>query len=189
MPTVNVPSASVRTHSWLSVYLSSAGVFIADLRGYRCVSFLDQHRAVTHERRLDDARFDILLADLDRDRVAHSGSGWNAGQSNRLSHRGREGAAGDLAFTVIGEHALMAAQDAFVEQQEADLRSSGRLGRQCGLADEVARARKVHGPGKAGLERRFTLGHVLPVEIHSRLEAQRVAGAESARPYSSRSQP
>src|SRR5215470_18402178 len=66
MPTVNAPSGSARTHSWLSVYLSSAGTFMThspDRLG-------NEYLAVAHERRLDHARGEQLAANLDVDEVA-----------------------------------------------------------------------------------------------------------------------
>ena len=48
------------------------------------------------------------------------------------------------------------------------------------LADEVARRSEVDGPGEAGIERRHALVHVLAIEIHPGLEAQRVAGTQPA---------
>src|ERR1700694_3357022 len=64
MPTARFPSASVRTHSWLSVYLRSAGTFIESLLG------LDKDFSIAHERRLDNASGKQLVAYRDLNHVA-----------------------------------------------------------------------------------------------------------------------
>src|SRR5204862_8018108 len=61
IPTVRIPSSSVRTHSWLAVYLRSAGTFISESP---VVSF-NEYLAVANERRLDDARRELFVADID----------------------------------------------------------------------------------------------------------------------------
>src|SRR4249920_3495056 len=67
MPTASVPSGSVRTHSWVGVYLSFSGVFtIACLVGSVQES-VDQALAVAHEGRRHDAGAQALAADLDLD--------------------------------------------------------------------------------------------------------------------------
>src|ERR1700675_5089803 len=50
IPTARFPSALVRTHSWLSVYLRSAGTFMKTLLG------LDEDFSIACKRRLYGAR-------------------------------------------------------------------------------------------------------------------------------------
>src|SRR6516225_1325306 len=171
MPIVSVPSVSVRIHSWLSVYLSSAGTFIL-------APSRNKTLAVAHEGRLDDARREALVANLDFDVVACVDADRQARESDRSAKRWREAAARHLAFARRAVHLLMAAQHAaFVDQQDSDelpLRGRGERG----FADEVACALHVHRPREPGLERVLGFGHVLTVEIHARLEPQRIACAE-----------
>src|SRR5688500_18051735 len=95
MPTVRVPSASVRTHSWDSVYFRSAGIFmlapvwwvlcfwpakwgqtpfyLPDKWGLSpfCLRLLrNQDFTVADERHLDDGSGQLLVADLDVHGVA-----------------------------------------------------------------------------------------------------------------------
>src|SRR6266545_3629773 len=180
MPTVIVPSGSDRTHSWLSVYLSSAGTFIVSfsVEGSGVASVLDQHFAVANERRLDDARGELLVADSHGDGLARRDACGNARQRNGSPECWRERAAGDLALAFRGRDALVAAEHAaFVDKHETHLRSP-RWSDKRRLAYEVARAHKIDGPRKPGLERRLALGHVLAIEIHAGFEPQRVARAE-----------
>src|SRR5258706_7868338 len=106
MPMVSVPSVSVRTHSWLSVYLRSAGTFIGYLRGS---SFVHQYDAVANERRLDHSGVELPVADLHRNGVARHNAHRNTGERDRFPERGRERAAGDLAVALCRHDLLMAA--------------------------------------------------------------------------------
>jgi hypothetical protein len=51
------------------------------------------------------------------------------------------------------------------------------------LADEVAGALEVHGPGEARVQRRDVLIHVLAIQVHAGFEAQRVARSQAARAH------
>ena len=76
----------------------------------------------------------------------------------------------------------MRARDAaFVGQQQSDQLTPGRFPDQRRLANEIARTRKIDGPGETGFERGNGFVHVLPVKVHSGFEAQRVARTESGR--------
>src|SRR5439155_18555991 len=181
MPMVIVPSASGRTHSWLSVYLRFAGTFIVCLREY---SLFHQDCAVANERRLDDSRVELPVADLHRDGVTRGNADGNAGERDRFPERGRERAAGDLAISFRRHDLLMAAQDAaFVDEHEPDQRSRGWGSDKRGLADKVAAAGAVDRPGKARFERILALRHVLAVQVHARLEPERIARAQPAEPH------
>src|SRR6266567_5381375 len=150
MPTVSVPSVSVRIHSWLSVYLRSAGSFIVPLRGS---SFVHQHDAVPHERRLDHSGVELPVADFDRNGVARHNARGNAGERDRFSERGRERTARDLPIALRRHDLLMAAQDAaLVDEQKPDQRSGGRAGDERSLANEVAIADEVDRPGEPRFE-------------------------------------
>src|SRR5512135_1051017 len=102
MPMVTVPSGSARIHSWLSTYLRSEGTFITGLPGDGLGLSLDEDPAVADERRLHDARGETPVADLDVHGVAGRHARGQARERDRLSQRGRERAAGDLAFAGIG---------------------------------------------------------------------------------------
>ena len=75
----------------------------------------------------------------------------------------------------------MRAQNALVEQAQAEKLLLLRSGEQGGLADEVAGRSEINRPGESGVERRHRFIHVLPVEVHPGFEAQCVAGAETDR--------
>src|SRR5574340_1498295 len=135
MPTVSVPSASTRTHSWLGVYLRSAGMlmFAPDNQGRPRMCgltvFLDQCFADAHERIFHDFGFQFLVADLDFDFFAGGYAERDARERDGLLQCRREGAGGDLAVAVLGVDFLVAAEHALVEQQEAGelLRHFARL--------------------------------------------------------------
>jgi len=78
-------------------------------------------------------------------------------------------------------HRLVRSEHARVEQHDAKQRAPGRRRIQRGVSDEVTSRLHVHRPGKAGLEWTRRIVHVLAVQAHARLEAERVAGAEAAR--------
>src|SRR5260221_4030572 len=180
MPTVRVPSASVRIHSWLAVYLKSAGTFMSESP---VVSF-NEYLAVTNERRLDDARGELFVADVDAHALARGDTHRQSRERDRCAERRRKGAAGDFAVAAVAAHMLVAAEHpSFVDKQQANLLL---LRQPCGkrvFADEIARARTIDSPRQAGFQRVHAFVHVLAVEIHAGFEAQRVAGAQSAGTY------
>src|SRR5579862_856688 len=67
-------------------------------------------------------------------------------------------------------------EDQARERSLRPLRSDGRL------ANEIAWACKIDCPCQPRLQRTHGFVHVLPVQVHPRFEAQRVARAEPARP-------
>ncbi|MCY1235668.1 hypothetical protein D9M72_482920 [compost metagenome] len=72
---------------------------------------------------------------------------------------------------------------AFVTQDQAK-ELLARAGRgQCRLAGEAALALQVDGPGQAGVQRRGADVHVLAVQVHAGLQAQRVARAQAGRAH------
>ncbi len=76
------------------------------------------------------------------------------------------------------------AQHALVVHHQADhlARRAGDLLRfQHAAADEVAAFVQRHRPGQRGLERRHRIVHVLAVEVHAGLQAQRVARTQAGR--------
>src|SRR5918995_1698032 len=136
MPTSTLPSGSVRTHSWLFVYRSSAGMSLISFS----VSKFDQTLAVAHERRLDDAGGEALAADVDFDLPCRGSR--QAREADRALEGRRERAAGHLTRAGAARvHGLVRAQHAAVFEQQAD-QLAGRarcpLGDQCFLADEIA---------------------------------------------------
>src|SRR5215469_10213708 len=160
---VSVPSDSVRIHSWLSVYLSSAGTFIL-------APSSNEALAVAREGRLDDARCEPLVANLDFNTISGVDAHRHPRESDRNAKRWREAAARHLTFARRGMHLLMAAQHApLVDQQDPDKLSLRWRGER-DFADEVACALHVHRPRESGLERVLGFGHVLTVEIHARFE-------------------
>src|SRR5215831_10499188 len=105
MPTASVPSASLRIHSWLAVYLRSAGMFMAVSN---CLG--NQGLPVAHERRLHDARRELLVAHCDAHGRSKRTTRRQARARDRRAERGGKGAAGDLAFSKLAVNSLMAAQ-------------------------------------------------------------------------------
>src|SRR5512135_2852592 len=115
MPTASVPSASTRTHSWLGVYLRSAGMLMfAPLFPRVCGRFSNQYLAVANERVLHDLGFEFLVADLDFDFLARGDAERDARERDRLLHRRRKRSRSDLAIAVFGVNFLVAAQHALV---------------------------------------------------------------------------
>ena len=88
--------------------------------------------------------------------VARRDARRQARERDRLVERRAEGAARDLAVAVRGAHLLVRAQHAaLVGQQRArSAAACGGLRDERRLADEIARAREIDGPGEAGVERR-----------------------------------
>src|ERR1700758_2047744 len=130
---VSVPSDSTRIHSWLWVYLSSAGTFIAS------PMLSDKALAMAHERRLDHARREALVANLDFDLIARVDADREAREPDRLRKGRRDRAARHFAFACRGVDLLMAAQHAaLVEKEDTD---ELPLRRHCDRrpADEIAR--------------------------------------------------
>src|SRR5439155_15915241 len=149
MPTVRVPSSSVRIHSWLAVYLKSAGTFISESP---VVSF-NENLAVTNERRLDDTRGKLFVPDVDAHAPARRDTHRQSRERDRCAKRWREGAAGDFAVAAVAANVLVAAQDAAsVDKQQADLLLLRDPCSQRGLAHEIARARKIDRPREPGLQ-------------------------------------
>src|SRR5438105_5079336 len=179
MPIVTVPSASRRTHSWLSVYLRSAGTFIvAPRKNHR----LYEHFAVANERRLDDARVERLVAHDGLNRLADLNVERHARKRKGCAKRGRISAARDFAVAFARHNFLMRAQNAAGSDRDKADQLPARMRRgERRLADEIARARQVDRPREARFEWRHRLIHVLPVEIHPRFEPQRIARTEPAR--------
>src|ERR1700730_4002536 len=203
MPTVSVPSASVRTHSCDSVYFRSAGMLIGcscacdasmtEKRGGRAlrlgaVRSAGEHLAVAHERQFYHACGKRLVADLHLNDFARLDALRHARERDRFLHGRRERAARDFAVAVRREHLLVRAQHAarlavFLVQDQADERGLRAVGFELRLADEIARRSQIDGPCEAGVQRRDAVVHVLAVQVHAGFEAQRVARAEPARAH------
>src|SRR5579863_3094904 len=161
MPTSQVPSASVRSHSWLRAYCKSLGILLITAPSPDSYQ-RNQRLAMAHERHAHDPRRQRSPADLDLHRTA--GCHGHAREPDGALERGRVGAARDLAFTHSGyQHALMTAQHgALVEHQSHEL----ARGPACAYrferlaADELA-LRRVEGdrPGQSGFQRTGVLVH------------------------------
>src|SRR5215469_13348317 len=177
MPISTVPSGRARTHSWDLVYLRSAGRLLME-----CPSQSDQGSARAHEWRFHDACGEELAADLHL-HLPGRGRGYARERDRALERRG-VGATGDLALAGGPRgHLLVGAQHAALLEQEADelarrARARERLERRA--ADEVALAwHEGHRPAEVRLIRLGALVHVVAVEIHAGLEAQRVARSQA----------
>src|SRR5947207_8903972 len=113
MPIVTVPSASLRIHSWLSVYLRSLGTFIVAPRKTLCVACdgpLNQCFAVANERWFDDTRGEPFVAHLYMHRRADGDLRRYARKRDRFCERRRIRAAGRFALTGRRQHFLVRAQ-------------------------------------------------------------------------------
>src|ERR1700719_3417398 len=105
MPIVNVPSDSLRIHSWLAVYLRLVGTFIAVLLDSR-----EQALTVAHERWFHNASGKRLTADFHLHPFARDYTGGQPRKRNRCAERRRKCSAGDFALAGSGHHLLMGAQ-------------------------------------------------------------------------------
>src|SRR5487761_1939499 len=103
IPTANVPSASLATHSCVSVYFSCSGVFMIIL-----APSIDQNFSVADERRLHHVRRELPAAHRHLHRRADLHAQGNARQRDRALERRRKRAAGDLALSLRGGHFLVA---------------------------------------------------------------------------------
>src|SRR5258708_9938085 len=144
---------------------------------------VDEDFSVADERRLHHAGGELLVAHVDVNRVAGRDAKGQAREPDRLRERRREGAARDLAFARAGFYLLVRAQHAAaVQQQQAQELARFALRAQRGLADEIALGGEIDRPRESRVERRDLLVHVLAVEVHAGLEAQRVARTQPAAP-------
>src|SRR5690606_40949616 len=133
MPTVTLPSPSMRAHSWDFMNFRSPGIsLIAVLRKQRWwrvgVASVAKARgagsnalgglAAAHEGPGHDAHRDFAAADVD----AHLArlAGRDPGEGDRLAHRGRVGARQDLALAAGCQHLLAVAQDTLLVHHQAD---------------------------------------------------------------------
>ena len=133
----------------------------------------------------DDARRELLVAHRDADDVARRDAAGQPRERDGLAERRAERAAGDFAVAVRGAHLLVGAQHAarVLQQQARSVAARAACASSAALPTKSRGLARSTVQAKPGHERRHRFVHVLAVEIHAGLEAQRVARAQPARSH------